>query len=207
MDDLLQQGIQAYRAGKRDEARKFFIAVVKQSQNDERAWGWMYNVCDTDKERIHCLNQMLRVNPKNEKANELLTQLTNRESPIQQSISAVPQNNLQSQVPSLKKCPYCAEMIQESAIVCRFCGRDLRTGMVNTVSNLPPAQTQLPKQQKWYRDPAIKILTFLFLTPLWAVIVIDDPDSALSVKIVAGVLLVVYLLFCLSNTFWYAFLG
>ena len=111
MDDLLQQGIQAYRAGKRDEARKLFIAVVKQSQDDERAWGWMYNVCDNDKERIYCLNQVLRINPKNEKVNELLTQLTNREPPIQPPLSAIPQNNTQSQIPSLKKCPYCAEMI------------------------------------------------------------------------------------------------
>ena len=53
MDDLIQQGIMAYRAGKRDEARKFFASAVKQNQNDERAWGWMYNVCNNDKERIH----------------------------------------------------------------------------------------------------------------------------------------------------------
>jgi len=94
MDDLLQQGITAYRAGKRDEARKFFAGAVKQNQNDERIWGWMYNVCDNDKERIHCLKQMLRINPKNEKANQLLSELTAVDFPLERP--SIPPTNLKS---------------------------------------------------------------------------------------------------------------
>jgi hypothetical protein len=75
MDDLLQQGIAIYKAGKRDEARKVFITVVKQSPDSEQAWGWMYNVCNNDQERIHCLKQVVRINPKNEKVQQRLNQL------------------------------------------------------------------------------------------------------------------------------------
>jgi hypothetical protein len=75
MDDLLQQGIAAYKAGKKDEARRIFIASVKQNPDNERAWGWMNNVCRTDQERIHCLRQVLRINAQNEKARQCLDQL------------------------------------------------------------------------------------------------------------------------------------
>lgn len=83
MDDLLQQGIAAYRAGKHDEARKFFAAALKQNQNDERIWGWTYNVCENNKERIYCLKQMLRINPKNEKASQLLAELSAADFPLE----------------------------------------------------------------------------------------------------------------------------
>jgi hypothetical protein len=80
MDDLLQQGITAYRAGKRDEARKIFVAFIKQNPENERGWGWMYDTSDDDKSRAYCLRQMLRINPNNKKANQLLQQLSNPKS-------------------------------------------------------------------------------------------------------------------------------
>lgn len=105
MDDLLQQGITAYRAEKHDEARKLFTAAVKQNQNDERVWGWMYNVCDNDKERIHCLKQMLRINPKNEKANQLLSELTTADFPLERPstppINIEPQSIKEQKKPSV----------------------------------------------------------------------------------------------------------
>jgi len=80
MDDLLQQGITAFQAGKRDDSRKLFAAAIQKNLNDESAWGWMYNVCDNDKERIDCLKQVLRINPSNEKANRLFNKLTGNQA-------------------------------------------------------------------------------------------------------------------------------
>ncbi|HNQ93701.1 MAG TPA: hypothetical protein PKH47_03400 [Anaerolineales bacterium] len=102
MEDLLQQGIVAYKAGKRIEARNFFISFVKQNPHHENGWGWMYQVSGDDKERIYCLKQMLRINPKNEKANELLIQITNSTPPLQPPTIAAPTNIAQSQAVSLK---------------------------------------------------------------------------------------------------------
>lgn len=121
MDDLLQQGITAYKAGKLEEARKYFISAVKQSPQSELAWGWMYQTSNNDKERIYCLKQMLRINPKNEKTNQLLNQHI-------QPVSTLIPPPIQTNSPSIatQKCPYCQEIIRAQAPRCTYCGRNLK---------------------------------------------------------------------------------
>lgn len=79
--DSLQNGIAAFKAGKREDARKFFIAATKEEPNNLNVWGWMYNVCNNDKERTHCLKQMLRIEPANAKAKQLLDELAAQDFP------------------------------------------------------------------------------------------------------------------------------
>jgi hypothetical protein len=72
----LQDGIEAYKKGKRDEARDYFRAALNENPKDEKAWGWLYQVSDYDDMRMACLNKILEINPANDKARQLLASMT-----------------------------------------------------------------------------------------------------------------------------------
>ncbi len=91
MDDLIKQGAAAFKTGDLVNARIFLADAIKQFPDDERAWGWMYNVCSTDEERILCLKQMIRLNPQNEKARNMLLGLDKQtQSPMVANSESMP---------------------------------------------------------------------------------------------------------------------
>lgn len=45
----------------------------------------------------------------------------------------------------MKKCPFCAEQVQDAAIVCRFCHADLAANTPNTIANIDAVAQQATK--------------------------------------------------------------
>jgi hypothetical protein len=220
-DELLQQGIAALKAGQKVRARSLLEKVVQQDERHEIAWLWLSGAVDTDEERRRCLEKVLAINPNNSAARQGLDSISRRAStrptgqpkpsqvvnlstipprrPTVESVSLpkesfAPQTS-PSPVAKTKLCPFCAEEIQESAIVCKHCGRELVPLAASPVA-APMPEPKPKKQKKWYMATGVKILTFLFFTPLWTLIVLDDPDSTTGVKVLASILLVFYLGIC-----------
>lgn len=117
MDDLVQQASSALRAGNKDEARRLLTLAIRQNPDDERAWGWMYNAASSDKERIDCLNQMLRINPKNEKASQLLSELNMGDVPLER-----PAKSSSSQTVDPKQQKNILVGIGAILLICTICG-------------------------------------------------------------------------------------
>ena len=63
----------------------------------------------------------------------------------------------------VKKCPFCAEDIQDAAIVCKHCGRDLTGRMAGAI----------PHAQRSGIRPAIRILLIVLLAGVIGLIILS----------------------------------
>ncbi|HLA42342.1 MAG TPA: hypothetical protein VJZ27_02840, partial [Aggregatilineales bacterium] len=65
---FLMQGIEAAKAGQRDQARGLFQNAIRLDPQNETAWLWMSSVARDNRERLFCLTNLIQINPQNEMA-------------------------------------------------------------------------------------------------------------------------------------------
>jgi tetratricopeptide (TPR) repeat protein len=81
MSDLLQQGIAAARAGKREEARGLLMQVVEADERNEQAWLWLAGVVEDPADMRTCLQNVLNLNPASQQARQGLAWIESRYGP------------------------------------------------------------------------------------------------------------------------------
>lgn len=79
---LTAQGISALKAGNKDEAQRWLRLALKRNPNDISAWLWLSGAVDNDDERLECLQQVLRIDPRNEPALAGIAKLSIEQKPL-----------------------------------------------------------------------------------------------------------------------------
>jgi Tol biopolymer transport system component len=92
LEQLLNDGIAAAKAGNKAEARRLIEEVLAKNDRLERAWMALAGLVDTARERRICLENVLEINPNNDRARQALGQLdaATPAAPATRSVSSPP---------------------------------------------------------------------------------------------------------------------
>lgn len=100
IDNLLNAGILAARAGNKAEARRLLEQVLEKEDTSERAWFALASVVDTPRERRICLENVIEINPNNQQARQALERLAQSMSADSSQVVSRPSATPKASTPS-----------------------------------------------------------------------------------------------------------
>lgn len=80
VEAMVREGVNAFKAGRREEARVLLLKATELDQYNEQAWLWLSGLMDTPDDQRTCLENVLAINPENERAKQGLSYLTGQTS-------------------------------------------------------------------------------------------------------------------------------
>ncbi|MBL8152992.1 MAG: PD40 domain-containing protein [Anaerolineae bacterium] len=90
IQELMRQGIEAAREGRKADAKQFFEQVVELDDKNEKAWMWLVSVAESEEERRVYLGNVLFINPNNERAQKAMEQIEAKNKQIRDQQEIVP---------------------------------------------------------------------------------------------------------------------
>jgi NOL1/NOP2/fmu family ribosome biogenesis protein len=79
---MVREGVAALKAGKKDEARTLLMKAVEIDQHHEEAWLYLSGVVETEEDQQTCLENVLAINPANERARKGLQYLEQKRTGV-----------------------------------------------------------------------------------------------------------------------------
>mgnify|MGYP000160520873 CR=1 FL=1 len=88
VEGMIRAGIEAARAGRREEAYGLLLRATELDETNETAWLWLAGVVDSPEDQQTCLENVLTINPHNERARRGLEALRAKSQSTSQPLSS-----------------------------------------------------------------------------------------------------------------------
>jgi hypothetical protein len=202
---LLNQAIKAINSGNKQSGQWLLTELLNDDPYNEEGWLWMALVVESEEERLQCLEQVLAINPYNEDARREMAMLRPNEvvwyrkapGPVTPEPESHPEPAVTGQ-----PCPHCGEVVDPDDQFCRFCGGPLQEDVTPSNSESPD-RPRASRKKPWYFSAPILLFTFVFLTPLWSILVLSDEQQSGVAKIFAVIILLIYILLLFFASLYY----
>lgn len=157
IDELLQQGIAAIQAGRKEEARQILMQVVELDERNEQGWLWLSGVVESSEDRRVCLENVLAINPNNAHAQAGLEWL-DQNAPVPTAgqdrcprckveVSPSEPACTNCGLPLIVACPACGQYADVDRSSCPHCGQSLGDFRQGARYHLALAQAYLTRQR------------------------------------------------------------